>query len=65
VTLEVFAPDGRRVATIAEGRTFGPGLHHAAWDARDAGGRDVASGHYLWRIQAGPTVEMRRFLLIR
>lgn len=65
VTLEIFAPDGRLVASLARDRTFGPGLHRVGWDARDGNGRAVASGHYLWRIRAGDTIETRRFVLVR
>jgi aminopeptidase N len=65
VTLEVFAADGRRVATIAAGARLGGGLHRLSWDARDAAGRAVASGHYLLRLTAGTTIETRRFLLVR
>jgi aminopeptidase N len=65
VTLEVFAADGRRVTTLAAGVRFGGGLHRLAWNARDASGRAVASGHYLLRLQAGDSIEARRFLLVR
>ncbi len=65
VTLEVFAADGRRVRALASGRAFGAGLHRLAWDARDSVGRAVASGHYLLRLQAGDSIETRRFLLVR
>ncbi len=51
VTLEILDVRGRLVRTVWQGElTAGP--HHLDWDGRDAGGRVVAAGTYLARLQA-------------
>ena len=70
VTLAVFDAQGRRVATLARG-FYAAGEHAAAWDGRDATGRPVGSGVYLYRLLVQPVsggqrqVYIRRMLLLR
>jgi aminopeptidase N len=64
-TLAVFAADGRLVRTLASSRVFGPGEHRFAWDGRDERGARVASGAYLYRLDAGATRLTRRLTLVR
>ena len=64
VRIEVFDVLGRRVATIAD-RVFSAGRHRLAWDGRDDGGRPVASGVYLCRLDAGERRETRKMVLAR
>ena len=45
--------------------TMEAGSFTAAWDGTDALGRDVASGVYLYRIQAGDFSASRRMLLLK
>jgi hypothetical protein len=52
VKLTVFDVAGRRVATLVD-RALVAGAHTVAWDGRDAGGVSVASGVYLYRLEAG------------
>jgi hypothetical protein len=52
VRLEVYGVDGRRVRMLADDH-FQPGTYRLPWDGRDDRGRDVASGIYLIRFQAG------------
>src|SRR4029453_8090032 len=50
--LEVFDARGRRIRTItAPG--LGAGAHSVAWDGRDASGRSLPSGVYLYEIRSG------------
>ncbi|NKB68889.1 MAG: T9SS type A sorting domain-containing protein [Candidatus Latescibacteria bacterium] len=64
VELAVFNLAGQKVATLAEGvRTAGQ--YRLEWDGRDDGGRELASGVYLYRLQAGDQVETRKLLLLR
>ena len=64
VQLEVMDLRGRRVRTlVAEHQA--EGSRTAVWDGRDSGGRAVASGTYLYRLQAGQRVEERGMQLVR
>jgi len=64
VRLDVFALDGSRVATLVN-EPLGAGTHEIVWDGRDAGGRQVASGTYFFRIDAGPYSETRKMTLMK
>ena len=50
--LTVLTLDGRRVATLVDA-ALGAGAHHTIWDGRDTHGRPVASGTYVYRLEAG------------
>lgn len=65
VTLKVYDVLGREVVTLVDGwRTAG--THRARWNGRDADGRPVASGMYLYRLSAGDGfTQTRRMLLVR
>ena len=55
---------GRLVRTLVSGYTQA-GDHEVVWDGRDDSGRQVASGVYLYRLQAGDIVETRRMVLLK
>ena len=55
---------GQRVATLVKGAQEA-GVHTLFWDGRDGQGRELASGVYLYRLQAGVQVETRKLLLLR
>ena len=64
VTVDVFDLVGRKIAVLVD-RPFAAGEHSLVWDARDADGRLVSSGTYLFRITAGGRSESRKMLLLR
>ena len=64
VTLAVFSVDGKRVRTLFDGELT-PGSYTAHWDGRDAFGRVVASGIYLYRIRAEGWQASRKLLLVK
>jgi len=41
------------------------GVHEVMWQGRDAAGRRVASGIYLYRLQVGGFTETRRMTLVK
>ncbi len=59
VTLEIFDVAGRRVATLVN-ENMSPGSHTVTWDAAD-----VASGVYLYRLQAGDFRKTRSMMLMK
>jgi hypothetical protein len=40
-------------------------MHEIVWDARDDVGRAVASGVYVYSLNAGADVAVRRMVLVR
>ena len=41
------------------------GQYEVMWDGRDESGTRVASGIYLYRLEAGPFVQTRRLTLLK
>ncbi len=64
VELVVFNLAGQKVVTLADGMRPA-GSYRLQWDGRDNGGRELASGLYLYRLQAEQRVETRKLLLLR
>ncbi len=63
-TLDVFAPDGKRVRRLVAG-TLDAGSHEVIWDGTDARGRTVASGVYLVRLVTDDGITAGKMLLAR
>ena len=55
---------GQKVITLLQG-VLQAGEHEVHWDGQDEQGHNLASGVYLYRLQAGKEVETRRLLLLR
>ena len=62
--LEVFTLTGQRVAVLQQGPQQA-GYHRLHWDGRDAAGRPVASGAYLYRLVTDEAVLTRKLILLR
>lgn len=60
VTLSVYNVLGQKVATLANNTRFTSGSHIVSFDARN-----LASGIYLYRIEAGNFVSQKRMTLIK
>jgi flagellar hook assembly protein FlgD len=64
VQLQVLDLAGRRVRTLLlEPRSAG--LHEVVWDGRDALGRRVASGVYLYRITTPTFAATRKLTMVQ
>ncbi len=61
VRLQVYDLRGRLVRTLWDG-PLAAGAHRLDWDGRNAAGRPVASGVYLYRLEAGGQVHSRKLL---
>ncbi len=61
--VEIFDVAGRRVRVLRTG-SLPPGSHSVTWDRRDSGGRAVAPGIYLYRLQAGTFADRKRMVLV-
>jgi hypothetical protein len=64
VRLSVYTPTGRLVARLVDGY-LEPGHYSASWDGRDASGREVTSGMYYYRLDAGETSHTGRMVLLK
>ena len=65
VRLDLFDLLGQKIATLVHGPREA-GAYVSRWDGRDDDGRELASGVYLYRLQAGKgAVETRKLLLLR
>ena len=64
VSLSVYNVAGQRVAELVSSQQS-EGIHQAVWDGRDAAGVPVASGLYLYRIEAGTFTQTRKMTLLK
>jgi len=64
VKLEIFDVTGQRV-TILVNKELPPGEYTVSWDGRNDAGKEVASGLYIYRLQAGGFTQSRKMLLLR
>ncbi len=65
VTLRVFDMSGRLVKELAGAEELHPGRHEVVWNGRDDAGRQVASGTYFYRLEAGRYSETKRMVLVK
>ncbi len=64
VTLSVFDAEGRRVATLLDGKGR-QGTTEAIWNGRDASGAAVASGVYFYQLTVGNRSLGRKMVLLK
>jgi len=64
VSLRVFDVTGRLVRTLVAGN-LRAGTYSVAWDGRNERGREVASGVYFYRLEAGARVKAKKMVLLR
>ncbi len=64
VRLQIYNLLGQKVRTLVD-RLQGPGEYRVQWDGKDDSGRRLASGVYLYRLEAGRFGASRKMLLVR
>ena len=64
VRLSVFNLLGQRVVTLVNARQPA-GVYEVRWDGRDASGRPLASGIYLYRLETPAYSQSRKLVLLR
>ncbi|NKB68448.1 MAG: T9SS type A sorting domain-containing protein [Candidatus Latescibacteria bacterium] len=62
--LAIYNLAGQKVATLTRGM-LSAGVHAVPWQGHDERGRMLASGLYLYRLQAGDRIETRKLLMVR
>lgn len=63
-SLCIYDLQGRLVRTVIDD-TRPAGRYSVSWDGRDSGGRNVTSGVYFYRLEAGRSVASGRMALLR
>ncbi len=63
-TIRIFNLIGQRVATLVD-REVSAGSHAVTWNGTDANGTAVATGLYLYRLEAGDHVRTKKMLLLK
>ena len=63
-TLTIYNIAGQKVRTLVNGQKEA-GSYRVCWNGRDDGGKPVASGVYIYRIQAGEFSQSRRMILLK
>jgi WD40 repeat protein len=64
VTVKIFNATGQEVRTLVNGQ-YEAGVHSVSWNGRDNNGHAVASGVYLYQLQAGSFKQVRKMSLLR
>jgi len=64
VTIKVYDVRGQHVRTLVD-RQLEAGFHDAIWDGRSSSGRQVASGVYFYRLDAGSFTDRKKMILLR
>ncbi len=64
VLLEIFDILGKKVRTLVNENQSG-GFYRVNWDGKDDRGSDVASGTYIYKMDAGSFAESKRMILVR
>jgi hypothetical protein len=64
VTLEIYNVSGQKVRTLAQGQ-HEPGRYRIQWNATNDYGNPLSSGMYIYRIQAGDFVSVKKLILMK
>jgi hypothetical protein len=65
VRLDIYNMLGQRVATLIDNEQYGAGVYNLVWDARDAMGRPVSSGMYIYQLQADGFKQTMTMMLLK
>jgi hypothetical protein len=65
LSLNVYNLQGRLITRIIKpGKKWKPGWYKIRWDARNEYGRPLASGPYIYRLQAGKKYAKSRLMIL-
>ena len=64
VTLDIYDAAGKHVTRLIDGYVE-PGQRRVLWDGTDSEGKQVSSGMYFYRLDAGKTTLSRKMMIIR
>ncbi|MFB3145565.1 MAG: FlgD immunoglobulin-like domain containing protein, partial [Nitrospirales bacterium] len=64
ISLKIYNLNGQLVKTLLSG-VVTAGNHQVVWDGTDSSGSQVASGAYLYKLEAGDFVQTRKTVLLQ
>jgi len=64
VSLKVYSIIGQKVRTLVD-EERAAGYHRVKWNGKNEAGQRLASGVYLYKIQAGAFVQTRKLILLK
>jgi hypothetical protein len=64
VVLKIYNTFGQEVRTLVNARQPA-GVNSVVWDGRDESGKEVSSGIYIYRLQAGGAIQSRKMSFVR
>ncbi len=64
VGLKIYNIAGQEIRTLVE-EEQAPGYYSVSWDGRDGLGKEVSSGIYFYRLQAGSYTEIKKMILLK
>ena len=64
-TLRIYDLTGRLIRTLVNGEVQSAGAHQYVWRGKNDNGQNVASGTYLYRLDAGTSTESRSLMLLK
>ncbi len=64
IVLKIFNLSGQEVRTLVNARQPA-GVNAVVWDGKDESGKEVSSGIYIYRLQAGESIQSRKLSFVR
>ena len=65
VSLTIYNMAGEEIVTLVDNEFLQAGIHSVVWNSQDFSGRIVSSGIYVYRLQAGTSILVRKMALMR
>lgn len=64
-TLAIYSLDGQLVRLLVDNESQNQGIYEVRWDGKDDGGRQVASGPYIYRLVSGNFQTIKKMMLLK
>ncbi|MCE2434383.1 MAG: T9SS type A sorting domain-containing protein [Candidatus Latescibacteria bacterium] len=64
-TLAIYSLDGQLIRLLVNNESQNQGTYEVRWDGKDAGGRQVASGPYIYRLVSGNFQTFKKMMLLK
>ncbi len=65
VSLEIYNMLGQKIVSLVDNEQLSAGVYNIEWNGRDSAGRQVSSGMYIYRINAGDFTATKSMMLLK